>query len=109
MQEMAIILTIVASVQAWLAAGIYSWICCRTKPLTWPLVGLTGLLYAFAVTTLVRVYMHVHDFCETSRVHWYGLISMPFLIIGYTLFLIGTFRTGPVKNHDMQFPPPPSD
>lgn len=93
--------TIIAFLSA-LTAGIYTWSCFKTHPLTWPLAGLTALLWGCSLSLIIRFLLCVVAVDHPDEI---TIAISPLIITGYSLFLIGTFRAGPIGAE----PPPPED
>lgn len=91
-----IAITIGASI-ATLTAIIYSWVLLRTHPKTWTLVGMTAFLWFIALHFWNQRYLMWYvggitsDYVAQSR-----LVFVLGIITGYILFLIGTYRSGPI-------------
>lgn len=74
-----------------LTSTIYTWVCTKTRPLRLPTVSLTALTMVFALVLGWRLYVIV--VCHSPTYNYPMLwLTMSAVIVGYVLFLIGTFR-----------------
>jgi hypothetical protein len=89
--HVGIAMTAIAMCLAILTAIIYTWVCTKTRPLKLPTVALTILLWVFLFEVAWRLYVVTRMSSSTYSYPMLGFL-MCMISIGYTLFLVGTFK-----------------
>ena len=93
-----IIVATVASCLSIQTALIYTWVCCKTRPLKLPTIALTSLMWLFSAILTWRLYVvMIHD-CLDYDYPWVTGMTIV-TIAGYCFFLVGTFKDATVIPH----------
>jgi len=96
--ELLKVLVTCAAAMATASVIIYTWVWSKTNPKNWTVTGITALLWSFMIMSwTMRYIMTVREEPISDSITMVVLVVTANILAGYTLFLYGTWNSGPLR------------